>query len=363
MVDSVVRPALQRSAPFKRKSGCVTNRGTKVLAVGDLHGDFKAAIRVLNHTGVLAVDAALHRANLGVLAHNRSTRGTQPLRYDAYSWRFGNNMVVQTGDLFDRGLNSKELIELWIWLGVEAAKDQGQVVNLLGNHELLQYQDPMKLLHRKYDVGNDSMSYGDDVRKTWKAHRAGNLHTTTGKYGRWIASLPVVVYETTTKTLFSHGCLSSKWAQKGVEAMNDDAAALLRGVEAPSKAVEAAFGREESVAYGGDVGRDSNRLSDDDGPLWNRLYANAVRVKNWSLLRTQVNAALEAHGEASRMVCGHTITRSEEPEQYVDGKIWFIDVAMTEGYGAGARWGAVLIERGRTTARAYSHLDSLRSTV
>ena len=49
----------------------------------------------------------------------------------------GNATLVQTGDLIDRGAKGREAMDLLMWLQKGAAKARGNVVPLLGNHEVM----------------------------------------------------------------------------------------------------------------------------------------------------------------------------------------------------------------------------------
>ena len=83
----------------------------KVYSIADLHGDYVAAVKSLQLAGVLGDDQR--------------------------TWTGGRNVLVQTGDVVDRGDNSREIYELLFHLQDEAEKVGGQVILLLGNHELM----------------------------------------------------------------------------------------------------------------------------------------------------------------------------------------------------------------------------------
>jgi catechol 2,3-dioxygenase-like lactoylglutathione lyase family enzyme len=334
------------------RKGIVTNRGDRVTAVGDLHGDFEAAVRVLRETGVIAKDDDRHGRNQQRILRNaeKLAQGISEQRYfeeldwGAYRWIYGNNMLVQTGDLFDRGTNSKEIIELFMHLSVQATSALGQVVNMAGNHEFMPYQyriDSGKMLGYHADV--DSMSVGPE--NSWQANRASNLHPTDGRYGRWLRDLPAVVYETQSRSVFSHGCVTAPWARRGVVAINEAVQAVWAqtvsvGVDGAMRAALHAGRRDDPDWAGASplncvvVGSDTQAISDVDGPLWNRFYNNAARAGAFAALedelRRTVDAFEERHGMAvDRLVSAHTIVSDESdggricefvPEQHP--KVW-----------------------------------------
>lgn len=80
----------------------------RIIAVGDLHGDLRAARSLLAHAGLLEGDA----------------------------WRGGNAILVQLGDVVDRGPHSVETYEFLASLQARARRGRGEVVRLLGNHEV-----------------------------------------------------------------------------------------------------------------------------------------------------------------------------------------------------------------------------------
>lgn len=82
----------------------------RVVAVGDLHGDYKAAVRVLQLSGLID---------------------------KAERWVGGGTSLVQLGDFLDRGAEERECWALLDRLKIEAPRSGGQVVCLLGNHEIL----------------------------------------------------------------------------------------------------------------------------------------------------------------------------------------------------------------------------------
>ena len=87
----------------------VGSTAVKVYSIADLHGDYIAAIKSLQLAGLLGDDQR--------------------------TWTGGQNVLVQTGDVVDRGDNSREIYELLFHLQDEAEKVGGKVIILLGNHE------------------------------------------------------------------------------------------------------------------------------------------------------------------------------------------------------------------------------------
>ena len=81
----------------------------RIVAVGDLHGDFDNFVTILKKPKVGLVDENLH-------------------------WTGGKTHLVQIGDILDRGDKAKEIFDLLMRLEKEAAAAGGMVHVLLGNH-------------------------------------------------------------------------------------------------------------------------------------------------------------------------------------------------------------------------------------
>src|SRR5215213_1569108 len=170
----------------------------RIVAVGDLHGDYDVWLNIARAAGV--VDAG-----------NR--------------WAGGSTILVQTGDIADRGPDSLKIIRHLQKLQKEAHGAGGRVIVLIGNHEAmnvtgdLRYVDPGeyaafrdarsealrqaawtangKLFIANYKLKYPSMS-DKDIRADWfNSTPLGMLEhrgawSPAGDLGRWAASLPAV---------------------------------------------------------------------------------------------------------------------------------------------------------------------------
>lgn len=83
------------------------------IAVGDIHGELDGFREILRHAG---------------LVDGRD------------QWSGGDRVLVQTGDVVDRGPHSVEVLDLLSRLQRQATQAAGRVVRLCGNHELLLLQ-------------------------------------------------------------------------------------------------------------------------------------------------------------------------------------------------------------------------------
>jgi hypothetical protein len=95
---------------FAASTQCVWTGVEKIIAVGDIHGDYKNFVKTLE--GTQLVDEELH-------------------------WIGGKTHFVQTGDIMDRGPEAKKAFNLIRSLEKEAKKAGGEVHMLIGNHEMM----------------------------------------------------------------------------------------------------------------------------------------------------------------------------------------------------------------------------------
>ena len=81
----------------------------KLIVIGDVHGQYDSFVRILRHADL--VDEHLN-------------------------WAGGNNRLLQMGDIFDRGPQPRMVDDLLDKLQRQAGDVQGDVIRLVGNHEL-----------------------------------------------------------------------------------------------------------------------------------------------------------------------------------------------------------------------------------
>ena len=82
----------------------------RIVAIGDVHGDLADFSSILRRTGLID---------------------------DKNSWAGGRTLLVQVGDVVDRGPKSRECLDLLMRLERQARRQNGKVIALLGNHEVM----------------------------------------------------------------------------------------------------------------------------------------------------------------------------------------------------------------------------------
>lgn len=289
----------------------------RVVAIGDIHGDYAAYLSVLQAAGI--VDA----------------RGR---------WKAGATHLVQTGDIPDRGPDTRRIIEHMGALAKQARKRGGFVHNLMGNHEAMNVYGDLR-----YAVGGEFAAFADKrsgerreryfeaamadlqardpqrfaalppgFRAQWDAaHPLGWVEhrlawdprfDSKGPMFRWVMDTEVAVQ--IDATVFLHGGISHAYCGNSLESLTTMAHAQLRE---------------------GDDG-DMGILDDPQGPLWYRGLAGVAPAAR----RDTVAAILEKHA-ARRIVIGHTTTGGAIWPR-LDSRVIQIDTGMSQVYGGHIGW-------------------------
>ena len=357
--------------------------GPRVVAIGDVHGAFDQFVEILQTAGL--VDAKRQ-------------------------WIGGTTVLVQTGDVFDRGPKVREALDLLMRLEEEARRAGGRVEALLGNHEV------MNLLHEFRDVSPASYAAFADARSesrrqrafddyaklvkqratpgeapsrdAWLAsHPPGFLEYVEalgprGKYGRWLRSHKVVTTE--GGTAFMHAGVRAdmaatfddinRTATREIAAWDDTKALMVKAQIVPAfctlpEAVEAAVAELQRIAAalqanpnvqpGDHVTREfveklqallavgKSSLFEPEGPLWFRGFA--LWPENQETIDTQLTPVLTKYG-VERFVTGHTPSSTGRIVSRFSNRLILIDTGMLTTFFKNGRASALELQNGRITA-------------
>lgn len=280
------------------------------------------------------------------------------------SWCGGRTVLVQMGDIPNRGAAARASMDLIMRLREEARDAGGEVYWLLGNHEVMSvlgheayvsadeymefatnqeidrfYADRTRFVYELLgapDVPAYVQPLGGKLRAWEEANAPGKgayreAMGADGLYGRYIRALPIAFKIGTL--LFVHGGLSPNWADYGLEGLEEESA--------KTWASRPMFYQE----------LDPNGLFRDPlGPLWHRAYC----VANARMVRRDLTDALASVG-ATQMVVGHTRTDTVEhgepgmPLVRQRGRLIMTDVGLGEPGEPGS---AIVVERGQVESWA-----------
>ncbi|KAF9970384.1 hypothetical protein BGZ73_006916 [Actinomortierella ambigua] len=226
----------------------------RMVAIGDIHSDYPQAINALKLAG-----------------------------------------VANDKDLVDRGPDTIKVYQLFDNLRKQAKAAGGQVVNLYGNHEVMNIGNDLR-----YVTEEDFASFGG------REARRQAFDIRTGWLGQQIYGNFNLTYIHRGHTVFSHGDMNPIWAQTGIDKMN-------------SVAREALWNKDYSAP-----------IFRTMGPIWWRGLAQ--QEDGTAETCRQVEAVKKALG-VKRLVSGHTPQRKRILSR-CNGSYMVIDVGISSYYGA-----------------------------
>ncbi len=342
--------------------------GSRVVAIGDVHGAYDNLVVILQRAQL--IDAETH-------------------------WIGGEATLVQTGDLFDRGLQVREVMDLLMRIQNEAAAAGGQVIVLLGNHEGMNltgfyrdvnpdvyaaFADNKSKKRRKSAfarfqrywrdsvtaAGDASQPLTGEIKQQWMtAHPLGRVEYTEaigpdGVYGKWLRTLPIAVV--IDDVLFIHGGVGPALAGMSVEEINQRAADEMAaydsareylvenglmpstmGLGAMVTAARKLDPPEPSLAALFEA--DSWLLRSAEGPLWFRGLAKWDEDEQGGEM-----VELLAGVGATYVVGGHTPQRPRRIQTRFEGRVFLIDTGMLSSHYEDGQPSALVIEGDSFTA-------------
>jgi len=257
----------------------------RAVAIGDLHGDLSATRAALRLAG--SID-------------------------DADRWIAGELVVVQTGDEIDRGDADREIIDLFSRLEIAAAEGGGAFRPLIGNHDLLNVEGDYRYVSERGLASFDNLvepllrrpdllAFPPVQRARAAAFRPG------GPVAAILARRNVVTV--IGDTVFVHGGLLPEHVAYGIERLNRETRAYIRGERADLPPI----------------------MRGPSSPVWTRLYS--AEAEPSAPTCATLREALAGIG-AKRMVVGHTVQKGGVTSG-CDGGVYRIDTGMSAAYEGG----------------------------
>lgn len=303
----------------------VSAPGRRIVAVGDLHGDLDQARCALEMAGVLSSDG-------------------EDL------WMGGETVLIQLGDILDRGEDEIAILSLLRSLDMQAKAKGGAVFQVNGNHETMNVEGDFRYVeYGAFDECIDFLEYLDDCRndwneafvgwigvsERWKKERKmsqnywGPLNLVKKQKGVIARSMLLrpggplaselaqhAVVLKVNDWVFCHGGLLPHHVAYGIERMNREVSYWMRGLSES--------GNSPHIPFIATTGYDS--------VVWNRLYSrDASDLEDYQIkqIHSILEETLQALG-AKAMVVGHTPQTVGANCKY-NCSIWRIDVGMSSG--------------------------------
>ena len=347
----------------------------RVVALSDVHGAAQAFIATLRAAHVVDAQAR---------------------------WSGGKTRLVVTGDLLDRGADSRAVMDLLRRLEGEARATGGAVHVTLGNHEVMNLVGDLRYVapaeYAAFAVDEDAAERSA-ARNAYIAARADRpaadvgvefdekfpagyfghrrAFAADGEYGAWLLDKPALIV--IGDTAFMHGGLPAGVARRGAAGVNELAretltdylrwnASLVEAGVIPAYApfydhpglIEAYDVRvtEGTAQWSDETRKTAGRLKalhevstfNPDGVLWYRGTAGC----SLAIEEARLDASLAKLG-ARRVVIGHT-PNPQGVRSRLEGKVIRIDTGMLNAVYRGS--GAALILEGDSSQVVYQDATS-----
>jgi hypothetical protein len=283
----------------------------RVIAIGDLHGDYERYIDVMESAGLI----------------NKSGK-----------WSGGKTHLVQTGDVTDRGPDSRKIIDHLVKLAKQAKKKGGYVHMLIGNHETmnvvgdlryvsdgeykaftnkksarlqeLQWERQVEWMRantpdfENFDLQAYRIEWEKNVPLGWVEHRGA--WSLKGEYGKWVEGNQVAVQ--INDTIFLHGGISAKYCKFSLQSLTEQVIAVMENYDPSVKTI----------------------MDDPLGPVWYRGLAREDEAND--IFSQTLDNILKRYG-AKRIVIGHTTTGGIVWPRF-DQRVVANDTGIANHYGA-----------------------------
>ncbi|WVF66710.1 hypothetical protein IAT40_001452 [Kwoniella sp. CBS 6097] len=267
----------------------------RLVAVGDLHGDISNAQKVLRMASIID---------------------------DQANWVGGTDILVQTGDIVDRGAHALDIYKMMRELRGQASAEGGKVVSVLGNHEVMN-----AIGDWRYVTQDDIKVFGGVKKRQEDLCKDGWLGA------EWLANysitalVPLSPHPSSPTLSFTHGSLRPSYANLTPypDAINKLGHSLLTKALTPPLAPPYPPNPYSGLPKGHT--REEADLYAEGGPLWWRGLAEKgeKQVCQWA-------EELKSKTGARRFIGGHT-PNFEHIVSRCNGSVIIIDTGISSAYG------------------------------
>ena len=338
----VSTPRAQSTSAATTAAFCNVTTTERVVAIGDVHGAYDQFVAILRAAGLV------------------NTRDR---------WSGGRSVLVQTGDVVDRGKDSRKALELLRRLERDARSAGGQVIALTGNHEFMRLAGDWRYVSAgEYDGFRDGTSTELREAVLARASAAAEERARVEKgpfdpaafreaflreiplgliemrqafapgapLGDWVRARPAVAR--VNGIVFLHGGISDETASLGCEAINDAVTKDMKGLPGDPAQIPTLFSSRET------------------GPLWYRGLAQEPE----EAFAPMLDSILKRMG-ARAIVVGHTPSVGRITSRF-GGRVVQIDSGMLDGtFFPGGVPSALVIHGGTMTAVYLDRREPLGS--
>lgn len=274
----------------------------RILSIGDLHGDFIQTSGILRNLGLMDAEGG---------------------------WAGGQDVLIQTGDIADRGNQEMDVYKALFRLQDEARVSGGEVIMLLGNHELMNLQGD-------YSSANvlDSAGLGGSVAKrTAEFGPTGWLGKQLRQRGQVVARIGEK-YGFTYPVLYAHAGILPAVAE-ALDHRSNSSSVEDAGQQA-ADALNAAVRRRLSNRTWAEIRDDNSTYFAETGPFWTRHLARSLDTG----LCVELEQSLRIFG-TTRMVVGHTPQADGKVHHRCRGRLVLADTLISSAYTDGGHPSAI----------------------
>jgi len=351
----------------------------RIVAIGDIHGADAAFVSILEKAKLINAKQ---------------------------EWIADNTIFVQTGDVLDRGPDSRKAMNLLMNLEEQALQKNGKVIALVGNHEVMNiigdlryvsaqeyasysdsdsvkrqdaayraYEDFVKQRSKK--LGIQPPAFTNEIEQDWKQkHPLGFVEhreafSKKGAYGQWLRKHDAIAV--VDGNVFLHGGISPAVKELSIDQINRKIHQELNDFDACRDSLQAqkaalpfftvdevvnaanqelqiqkqkrAEGIGENSILQKCVAVESWLIMHPDGPLWFRGFAawdDSEGSKNIQELISKY--------KVTRFITAHTVQLDGQIHSRFNGQLFLIDTGMLSGnFFPGGRASALEITEGKVS--------------
>jgi hypothetical protein len=341
----------------------------RIIVIGDLHGDLNASIECL----------ILAKCIEPIKLPENKTVDNMNTFFNKLEWIGGDTFIVQLGDQIDRVRpqnwdeneitndtaykdegSTLEIFYLFYYLDELAKKQNGRVISIIGNHEIMNtegdfryvslkefkcfkdhlasiYQPNSKFPYHSRTLKNNNSKLNKIHTKKRNESRPPNGYrerlyafSPTGLCANMIADNNYILLQI-GNWLFCHGGPVKKTLEKyDISLINNVVSMYLLGMDSKNGAVEKHY---NDIAFG----KGKNNI------LWNRRFGSPSQTINDKDLVGELNEVLDTYNDKNRpytkathIAIGHTpqFFNNHGINSICNGRVWRCDVGMSKAFGA-----------------------------